>query len=80
MGDGLTSGTFPVAIPLTDFGANTPVANSSFYRLTFSQNHDGDARATPEVYIDNIRFTPEPASIGLLAMGGLAVLSRRRRA
>ncbi|MEX0745934.1 MAG: PEP-CTERM sorting domain-containing protein [Phycisphaeraceae bacterium] len=31
------------------------------------------------VYLDNMRVIPEPASAGLLAMGGLALLARRRR-
>lgn len=80
VGDGFTSGTFNISIPLTDFGAQTPVANSSFYRLTFSQNLDGDPRGAPSVYIDNIRVVPEPASLGLLALGALGTLSRRRQA
>ena len=32
------------------------------------------------VYIDDVSMTPEPATMGLLALGGLAMLRRRRRA
>ncbi len=36
--------------------------------------HDGNDFA-----LDDISFTPEPATLSLLALGGLAVLKRRRR-
>ncbi len=32
-----------------------------------------------EIYIDNITVTPEPATLSLLALGGLALMGRRRR-
>ena len=31
-----------------------------------------------QVYMDNVSLTPEPATIGLLAVGGLAILRRKR--
>ena len=34
---------------------------------------------TSGVYIDDVSMTPEPATMGLLALGGLALLRRRRR-
>lgn len=30
-------------------------------------------------YVDNVQFTPEPATMGLLTVGGLALLRRRRK-
>ncbi len=33
----------------------------------------------PHIVIDNIQLTPEPGTIAVLAVGGLAVLRRRRR-
>ncbi len=38
-------------------------------------------QASPGIVgIDNLFFTPEPATLSLLALGGLAMLARRRRA
>jgi len=30
------------------------------------------------MYMDNVMFTPEPATIGLLGLGGLALLRRKK--
>ncbi len=71
------SGT--VTETLTDkYGAIDPgFLGSDFGRLGFIINGDG---ADATVYFDNIvvRPVPEPASLGLLALGG-ALLARRRR-
>jgi hypothetical protein len=32
-----------------------------------------------EIYVDNVVITPEPATLSLLALGGLALLRRRRK-
>ena len=36
-------------------------------------------RAIGQLKIDNITVTPEPATMALRALGGIAVLARRRR-
>ena len=41
---------------------------------------DSDKFATPEyIGIDNVELIPEPATMGLLAIGGIGMLLRRRR-
>ena len=35
--------------------------------------------AVNEAYIDNVALTPEPATLSLLALGGLAVVARRKK-
>ena len=32
-----------------------------------------------DLIVDHVRFVPEPATLGLLTVGGLAVLLRRKR-
>jgi len=50
----------------------------SWFQLYLGSNSDG---AYPvHYYIDNLVITPEPATMGLLALGGLALLRRGRRA
>lgn len=43
--------------------------------LIFAFNDDGNH---PVKYVDNVRVTPEPASLALLGLGGLAMATRRR--
>ncbi len=43
--------------------------------LIFAFNDDGNH---PVKYVDNVTLTPEPASLALLGLGGLALASRRR--
>ena len=38
----------------------------------------GNWSGTPDMYLMNVEFTPEPATIAMLGMGGLAILRRRR--
>ena len=46
----------------------------SYVSIFFAYNAD----APVYLYIDNIWLTPEPATIGLLGLGGLALLRRRK--
>ncbi|MEM7624062.1 MAG: PEP-CTERM sorting domain-containing protein [Planctomycetota bacterium] len=55
--------------------------NGQFQSLFFFADFTDGAGIEGTITIDNVRFVvPEPASLGLLAAGGLAVLGRRRRA
>jgi hypothetical protein len=67
----------------TDFSTVDPIFIGDFAgqdeTLLFTLNHAGDG--TPSILLDNITFSavPEPATLSLLALGGLAILRRRRR-
>jgi hypothetical protein len=92
--DGKAPGTYTGQIDLTNatnpltFATNqsyndifqaSPDANHiapSGFELFFNKSND----AAQQVYIDNVRFAPEPASLSVLALGGLALIRRRRRA
>jgi hypothetical protein len=64
------------------------VASSSFafvsdgtndVQITISDNNDASQSNFNEAFLNGLELTPEPATMGLLAMGGLALLKRRRR-
>ena len=55
------------------FSAASPPAVLQFWMSTNDANR-------PFKAIDNVRLIPEPASMGLLALGGLHIASRRRTA
>jgi len=54
---------------------------SATIRVNFSGGSGSSGTAANNNYIDNIAFTgtPEPATMALMAFGGLTVLARRRR-
>jgi hypothetical protein len=86
--DGKAPGTYTLTIPLLEFNSHAPFNGPTLFnnpnpaqdwdlggfQLTFQK----DNTAPLDVYVDNVRAVPEPASIGCLALAGLVVLRRRR--
>jgi hypothetical protein len=85
----LAPGTYSLNIPLvgTDpstFAASQPyseVLGNGFIPTGFEFFYSKSGDAPLNVYIDNVQAVavPEPASLGVGAIGGLMMLSRRRR-
>jgi hypothetical protein len=84
--------TIHVAIPISSFGGfgDKIPTNANFYQLGWSMNGDwgagngtaGDGIGDASVYYDHVQITavPEPATMGLAALGLGAMAFRRRRA
>ena len=58
--------------------------NANYIKMTVTDNHFGDAAGGDRVGIAEIRFTsatavPEPTSLGILGLGVLGLVARRRR-
>ncbi len=50
----------------------------TWMQIIFSSNIDSNATTVGKYYIDNVQLIPEPATFGLLFLGGLVLLRRRK--
>lgn len=87
-----TSGTTGSAVAVTFTAGQTPVTNFEYSNVgTFTTNGSGqiifevsagtnDKSGNPRTYLNGLTIIPEPLSAGLLGLGGLMLLLRRRAA
>ena len=69
----LTALVAPTTFRLAFLYASPSGAPNDFYSFTLS-----DANGNPAILVDGEAIIPEPASLGLVGLGGLAMLRRRR--
>ncbi|MEM9753445.1 MAG: PEP-CTERM sorting domain-containing protein [Planctomycetota bacterium] len=75
----LGGGPLPLTDTYEDFSFNV-IAGSDVtggVTLQFTATTGGDPGSTAVVFIDDVSVVPEPASLGLLGLSGLALLRRR---
>ncbi len=72
--------TFLASIPLTATDASFDIIFNTGDRSLANDGDPGKFDAVGSLFVDNVSATPEPASLALMGIGGLAALRRRRRA
>lgn len=78
-----TWGTQHASVSFADLeNANAAAHGGNWFELGFSLNGDWPSASAGSIYIDNIQLNavPEPASVALMGLSGLALLARRRHA
>jgi hypothetical protein len=87
---GRPAGTYTLTVPLIEFNTNQPFNGPTLFnnpdpnadwdiggfQITISK----DTVADLNIYVDNVRTVtvPEPAALGCLAIGGMALIRRRK--
>ena len=71
---------FDENIPLTASASDTIVTVTFTSTSTTGNNFQEQLLRSPQAFTATASFTPEPASIGVLGVGALSLLARRRRA
>jgi len=63
-----------------DYSAFKTGSSCSWVQIIFLQNSysDDGSLSTYSYYVDNLRLTPEPATMALMGLGGLALIRRKR--
>ncbi len=73
-----SSGTFNVTVDGVNQG-NFTMIDATGIEYRFYAAAQGNFPSNISAYMDDVYVTPEPATMGLLALGGLALLRRKRR-
>jgi PEP-CTERM motif-containing protein len=70
--------TFVASIPLSPADASFDIIFNTGDRSLPSDTDPGKFDAVGSLFVDNVSAVPEPASLALMGLGGLAALRRRR--
>lgn len=77
---GVETPAFNENIPLTAAITDTIVTVTFTSTSTTGNDFQEQLLRSPQAFVATASFTPEPASLGLLGMGALSLMTRRRRA
>jgi len=73
-----TTGDFSITV--SDFSSDVFSLSTTGFTFDSAEGQIGFGSVNDTMRVDNVSFTPEPASLTLLAIGGLLAIRRRRRA